>query len=102
MQAVLGRKLTRRGPWRFKLYIAGLSGRSLTAVANLKELCAERLAGNCEIQVIDLLQNPELARADQIVVLPTLVRVGPGLVRRVVGDLSNSKRVLEGLHLTPV
>lgn len=88
--------------WRLKLYIAGQSGKSMTALANLKRICAEWLAESCEVEVIDLLKNPALARNDEIVAIPTLVRAGPGPVRRVLGDLSNTERVLSGLDLRPL
>jgi circadian clock protein KaiB len=84
-----------------RLYTAGQTPKSMTAVANLKKICEEHLAGRFEIQVIDLLENPQLARGDQILAIPTLVRKLPLPVRRIIGDLSNTERVLIGLDLVP-
>ncbi len=91
-----------KGRWRLRLYTAGQNWRSVTALANLKRICAERLAGNCEVEVVDLLQHPDLAKQDEIVAIPTLVRAGPGTARRVLGDLSDVDRVLSGLGLLPL
>ena len=85
--------------WRFKLYVAGQSPKSLAAFANLKKLCEQHLKGKYEIDVIDLLQHPELALSDEIVAIPTLVRKLPEPVRRIIGDLSSTDRVLVGLQL---
>ncbi len=85
--------------WHLRLYIAGSRGRSDVALMNLKKFCAERLRGNCLVEVIDLLENPARAKSDHIVAIPTLVRAGPGPMRRVLGDLSNLERVLGGLKL---
>ncbi len=85
--------------WRLRLYIAGSMGRSAAALANLRALCLERLAGACEVEVVDLLREPARARSDGVVVLPTLERRAPEPVRRVVGDLSNAERVLARLEL---
>ncbi len=85
--------------WVLKLYVAGHTNRSITAFANLKRICEEHLAGQYEIQVIDLLENPQLARGDQIFAVPTLVRKLPMPVRKIIGDLSNTERVLVGLDL---
>jgi circadian clock protein KaiB len=79
--------------WTLRLYVAGQTPRSLTALANLKRMCDEHLPGRYQIEVIDLLQQPALGAKDQIVALPTLVRKLPEPVRRVLGDLSNTKRV---------
>jgi circadian clock protein KaiB len=88
------------GRWRLKLFIAGYTGKSVIAIANLKRICAEQLPGGCDVEVIDLLADPAQAKAHEIVALPTLVRVGPGPARhRVLGDLSNTQRVLSGLAL---
>jgi circadian clock protein KaiB len=83
------------------LYIAGQTPNSKAAVANLKEICEENLAGRYQIQVVDLLENPQLARGDQILAIPTLVRKLPEPVRKIIGDLSNTERVLVGLDLRP-
>src|SRR6476660_6969717 len=84
-----------------KLYVAGQTPRSLQAFANLKRICEEHLAGEYRIEVIDLLKNPQLAKGDQILALPTLVRHLPEPVRKIIGDLSNTERVLVGLDLRP-
>lgn len=90
------------GPeWDLRLYVAGQTPKSLTAFANLKRLCEEHLQGKYRIQVIDLVKNPQLARGDQILAIPTLVRTLPSPIRRIIGDLSNSERVLVGLDLRP-
>ena len=82
-----------------RLYIAGQTPRSVAALANLKEICEEHLAGRYQLQVVDLLENPQLARGDQILAIPTLVRKLPLPMRRIIGDLSNTERVLVGLDL---
>jgi circadian clock protein KaiB len=87
--------------WELRLYVAGQTPKSLTAMANLKKLCEENLAGRYHIEVIDLLVNPQLARADQILAIPTLVRRLPEPIRRIIGDLSSSERVLVGLDVHP-
>jgi len=87
--------------WYLRLYVAGQSPRSLHALANLKRLCEEHLAGHYEIEVIDLIESPSLARGDDILAIPTLVRRLPEPLRRIIGDLSNTERVLVGLRLLP-
>ena len=87
--------------WRLRLYVAGQSPKSLRAFANLKTFCEEHLPGRYEIEIVDLVQQPELARSDDIVAIPTLVRRLPIPLRKVIGDLSNSERVLVGLGLQP-
>jgi circadian clock protein KaiB len=87
--------------WCLRLYVAGQSPRSIQAFRNLKELCETHLAGRYEIEIVDLLENPRLARGDQIVAVPTLVRKLPEPVRKIIGDLSNTDRVLVGLDLRP-
>lgn len=84
------------------MYVAGETAKSLTAFANLKRICSEYLDGRFEIEVIDLSKTPQLAAGDQIVALPTLVRHLPEPVRKIIGDLSNTERVLIGLDLHPV
>ena len=81
------------------LYIAGETPRSVTAFVNLKKICAEHLHNEYRIKVIDLLKNPTLARDHQILALPTLVRQSPVPVRKIIGDLSNTERVLVGLNI---
>jgi circadian clock protein KaiB len=87
--------------WDLKLYVAGQTAKSLQAFANLKRICEEHLPGEYHIEVIDLLKNPQLAKGDQILALPTLVRKLPEPVRKIIGDLSNTERVLVGLDLRP-
>ena len=84
---------------KLRLYVAGQTPRSLAAFANLKRICAEHLAEKCTIEVIDLLENPQLAEGDQILAIPTLVRRLPPPIRKLIGDLSNTERVLVGLDL---
>jgi circadian clock protein KaiB len=84
-----------------RLYIAGQTPKALTAFANLKKICAEHLAGRYRVEVIDLVENPALAAGDQIVAVPALVRKLPVPVRKIIGDLSNTERVLIGLDLRP-
>ena len=88
--------------WLLKLYVAGLGPKSTTAFANLKKICEEHLAGEYEIEVIDLVERPALARGDQILAVPTLVRKLPSPIRKIIGDLSNTERVLVGLDIKPV
>lgn len=88
--------------WELRLYVAGQTPNALTAFANLKKICEDHLAGKYRIEVIDLLKNPTLARGDQILAVPTLVRKLPEPVKKIIGDLSNTERVLVGLDLRPV
>lgn len=95
---------TRANPadaWKLRLYVAGQTPKSLAAFANLKRICEEHLKGAYTIEVIDLLETPQLAKDDQILALPTLVRKLPQPVRKIIGDLSNTERVLVGLDLIP-
>jgi len=85
--------------WQLRLYVAGQTPKSVTAFANLKRLCEEHLAGEFEIEVIDLIENPRLAKDDQIVAIPTLVRRLPQPIRKIIGDLSDTERTLVGLQL---
>jgi circadian clock protein KaiB len=85
--------------WKLRLYVAGQTPKSLTAFANLRRICEEHLAGRYQIEVIDLMKHPELAQTDQIIALPTLVRKLPEPIKRIVGDLSNSERVVLGMNL---
>ena len=87
--------------WNLRLYIAGTTARSLAAFTNLKRICEEHLPGVYTIEVIDLVKSPQLARGDQILAVPTLVRKLPVPVRKIIGDLSNTERVLVGLDLRP-
>jgi circadian clock protein KaiB len=87
--------------WLLRLYIAGQSPKSLAAISNLHRICKEHLAGEYHVEVIDLLENPQLAEGDQIVAIPTLVRTLPQPIRKVIGDLSNTEKTLVGLQLKP-
>lgn len=84
-----------------RLYVAGQTKKSLAAFANLKRICEEHLAGKYRIEVIDLLENPQLAKGDQILAIPTLVRQLPPPIKKIIGDLSNTEKVLVGLDIRP-
>ncbi len=85
--------------WKLKLYVAGERPTCLNASANLRRLCNERLRGKCEVEVIDIIKHPEAASDEQIVAVPTLIKQSPLPIRRLVGDLSNTERLLIGLNL---
>ena len=87
--------------YHLRLYVAGQTTKSLAAMANLKRVCEEHLAGRYEIEVIDLVQQPKLAAGDQILAIPTLVRRLPAPLKRIIGDLSNTEKVLVGLDIRP-
>ena len=87
--------------WDLRLYVAGQTPHSMAALEHLKLLCEERFKGMYNLVVIDLMQHPELAKADQIVAIPTLVRKLPPPIKKIIGDLSNTHRVLMGLDLNP-
>ncbi len=87
--------------WELRLYLAGQTPRSVTALDNLRRLCEEHLKGRYRIEVIDLLVSPQLSRDDQILAVPTLVRKLPLPIRKIIGDLSRTERVLVGLQLRP-
>ncbi|MBI2830627.1 MAG: circadian clock protein KaiB [Chloroflexi bacterium] len=87
--------------WNLRLYVAGQTPKSIAAFANLKKICEEHLKGKYTIEVIDLLENPRLAKGDQILAIPTLVRKLPEPLKKIIGDLSNTERVLVGLDLYP-
>ncbi len=87
--------------WHLRLYVAGQSPKSLRAYANLMALCEEQLDSRYDVEIVDLLQNPQLAAGDEIVAIPTLVRRLPAPMRKIIGDLSDSDRVLVGLQLRP-
>ncbi len=100
-----GKQAVKRGKkklWELRLYVAGQTPKSLAAFANLKAICEEHLPGCYAIEVIDLLVNPQLAKGDQIIAIPTLVRKLPVPIRKIIGDLSNTERVLVGLDLRPL
>jgi circadian clock protein KaiB len=87
--------------WDLRLYVAGQTPKSLTALTNLRRICKEHVAEKFRIEIVDLLKNPALARGDQILAIPTLVRKLPQPIRKIIGDLSNTERVLVGLDLRP-
>lgn len=87
--------------WELRLYVAGQTSKSMAAFSNLKKLCEDHLQGQYRIEVIDLLENPALAKGDQIFAIPTLVRKLPEPIKKIIGDLSNKERVLVGLNLIP-
>jgi len=87
--------------WQLRLYVAGQSPKSVRAFANLKQLCEEYMPGQFEIEVIDLIENPRLAKDHQIVAIPTLIRKLPEPIRKIIGDLSDTERTLVGLQLRP-
>jgi len=89
------------GHYNLRLYVAGQTPKSLTAIANLKAICEDHLAGRYTIEVVDLLKNPQLAEGDQILAVPTLVRRLPPPIKRVIGNLSDTERVLVGLDIRP-
>ena len=95
-------KLGKPEVWKLRLYVAGQTPKSIHAFANLKVLCEQRLKGRYQIEVIDLLEQPHLARGDQIVAVPTLEIKLPQSVQRIIGDLSNTDRVLVGLALQKI
>jgi circadian clock protein KaiB len=87
--------------YELRLYVAGKTAKSTAAFVNLKHICEEHLAGRYSIEVIDLLENPQLAQGDQILAIPTLVRKLPEPIKKIIGDLSNTERTLVGLDLLP-
>jgi circadian clock protein KaiB len=87
--------------WKLRLYVAGLTPNGARALTNLKKLCETHLAGKYSIEVVDLLEHPQLARGDQIMAVPTLVRKLPPPMKKIIGDLSSSERVLVGLDIRP-
>lgn len=99
--APAGRDGSKSGSWKLRLYVAGQTSKSITAFANLKKICEQYLPGQYSIEIIDLLKNPTLAKGDQILAIPTLVRQLPSPMRKIIGDLSNTERVLVGLDIFP-
>jgi circadian clock protein KaiB len=87
--------------FELRLYVAGQTSKSLAAFANLKKICDEHLAGRYRIEVVDLIKNPQLAQGDQILAIPTLVRKLPEPIKKIIGDLSDTLRVLVGLDIRP-
>ena len=94
-------RATRASTWTLRLYVAGQTPKSVAAIANLRKFCADHLEGRYKIEIIDLEKNPKLARRDEIVAIPTLVRKLPVPMRKIIGDLSSTERVLVGLDLSP-
>ncbi len=88
--------------WELRLYVAGQTQKCVVAFANLKQICEQHLKGQYRIEVIDLVKNPQLARGDQILAIPTLVRKLPKPMKKIIGDLSNTERVLVGLDVRPL
>lgn len=101
LRPVTGPGKTPRDAWVFRLYVAGQTPRSLAAYSNLQKMCEQLLPGRYRIEVIDLVKRPELGKVDQIVALPTLVRRLPVPVKRLIGDLANTERVMLGIELAP-
>ncbi|HEY8930977.1 MAG TPA: circadian clock KaiB family protein [Mucilaginibacter sp.] len=93
---------TKGEKYELRLYVAGKTAKSATALANLRKYCEEHLKGQYQIEVIDLLVQPQLAEGDQIFAIPTLVRKVPKPIRKIIGDLSNEEKVLVGLNIRPV
>jgi circadian clock protein KaiB len=87
--------------WELRLYVAGNTPNSISAFANLQQICEKHMGGRYRIEIIDLIENPQLARGDQIIAVPTLVRRLPTPIKKIIGDLSNAERVLVGLDLKP-
>ncbi|HEY7168701.1 MAG TPA: circadian clock KaiB family protein [Candidatus Binatia bacterium] len=88
-----------KGSWDLRLYVAGQTPKSIAALANLRKICEEHLEDEYNIEIIDLVRNPHLARKDQILAIPTLVRSLPTPIKKIIGDLSNTERVLAGLDV---
>jgi circadian clock protein KaiB len=97
----IGKAVTDQDGYNLRLYVAGQTPKSIAAIANLKKICEVHLHGRYEIEVVDLIKNPALARRDQIVAIPTLIRQLPEPLKRIIGDLSNVERVLVGLDIQP-
>lgn len=94
--------MTKEERWELRLYIAGQTPKSILALSNITRYCKEHLADNYSIEIIDLLENPQLAEGDQIFAIPTLVRKFPEPLRKIIGDLSNEEKVLVGLNIRPL
>jgi circadian clock protein KaiB len=90
------------GIWKLRLYVAGQTQKSITAFANLKKICEEHLAGKYRIEVIDLLKNPQLAKGDQIIAIPTLIKKLPEPLKKIIGDMADTERVLVGLDIRSI
>jgi circadian clock protein KaiB len=94
--------MVKKQTWELRLYVAGNTPKSLTALQNLRKYCETHLPGQYQIEVIDLLVQPQLAEGDQIFAIPTLVRKVPEPIRKIIGDLSNEEKVLVGLNIRPM
>ncbi len=99
LEEALERETSDDEVWNLRLYVAGESPKSLQAYVNLKQICETHLGHRYEIEIVDLLVHPRRAREDEIVAIPTLVRQRPAPVRKIIGDLSDTEKVLAGLHL---
>ena len=89
----------KKAEWELRLYVAGQTPRSMTALQNLKKICQEYIGGSYSLEIVDLLENPQLAKGDQILAIPTLVRKLPEPMKKIIGDLSNTEGVLVGLDI---
>jgi circadian clock protein KaiB len=89
----------KKSEWELRLYVAGMTPKCVEAFTNLKKICEEHLKGCYDIEIIDLLENPQLAQGDQILAIPTLVRKLPEPIKKIIGNLSDTERVLVGLDL---
>src|SRR4051794_12151894 len=98
---MIGGRMTEDDGYNLRLYVAGQTPKSIAAVANLKRICEEHLAGKYKIEIVDLMANPALAQRHQIIAIPTLIRQLPEPLKRIIGDLSNAERVLVGLDIRP-
>ena len=98
----MDKKETKPKEWELRLYVAGQTPKSIAALANLQKFCEEHLQGQYNIEVVDLVKHPQLARGDQILAIPTLVRKLPAPMKKIIGDLSNNERVLVGMDLRSV
>jgi circadian clock protein KaiB len=98
-KATIAPRKTASSHYSLKLYVAGQSPKSVNAIANIKAICEENLQGRYELEVIDLYQQPQLAQGEQIIAVPTLIRKLPPPLRRIIGDMSNTERVLVGLDI---
>jgi circadian clock protein KaiB len=96
-----GPDMTEQDGYNLRLYVAGQTPKSIAALANLKKLCEKHLPGRYTVEVIDLMKDPALAQRDQIIAIPTLIRQLPEPLKRIIGDLSNSEKVLVGLDIQP-
>lgn len=101
LKATAAPKHVEHAQYELRLYVAGQTAKSIKAFANLREICETHLRGKYRLEIIDLLEQPQLARGDQILAIPTLVRKLPAPVRKIIGDLSNTERVLVGLNVRP-